>query len=135
MLVNERQLMAGLPVKAPVGGETVPMKQIPDFLFSSGVIGSCIGIIPENGHILAPCDGVVSEIADTNHALTFQTCDGMEILLLVGIDTFTLNGNGLCPLVKEGETVTAGQSVLEADIDQIRHAGLSPIIITVLCNS
>ncbi len=134
LLVNERQLMAGLQVKAPVGGETVPMKQIPDFLFSSGVIGSCIGIMPENGHILAPCDGVVSEIADTNHALTFRTEDGMEILLLVGIDTFTLNGSGLCPLVKEGETVTAGQSVLEADLEQIRHAGLSPIIITVLCN-
>ena len=134
LLVNERQLMAGLQVKAPVGGETVPMKQIPDFLFSSGVIGRCIGIMPENGHILAPCDGVVSEIADTNHALTFRTDDGMEILLLVGIDTFTLNGSGLCPQVKEGEIVIAGQSVLEADLEQIRNAGLSPIIITVLCN-
>ncbi len=125
---------AGLTISAPVGGETVPMAQIPDFLFSSGVIGSSIGIMPENGHVLAPCDGIVAEIADTGHALTFRTDDGMEILLLVGIDTFTLNGSGLCPLVKEGETVTAGQSVMEADLDQIRHAGLSPIIITVLCN-
>lgn len=127
-------VMANLPLKAPVGGETVPMKQIPDIMFSSGVIGSSIGIMPENGHILAPCDGVVLEIADTNHALTFRTEDGMEILLLIGIDTFTLNGDGLCPLVKEGDTVAAGQPVMEADLEKISHAGLSPIIITVLCS-
>lgn len=127
-------IMANLPLKAPVGGETVPMRQIPDIMFSSGVIGSSIGIMPENGHILSPCDGVVFEIADTNHALTFRTEDGMEILLLIGIDTFTLNGDGLCPLVKVGDTVTAGQPVMEADLEKISHAGLSPIIITVLCS-
>ncbi len=110
------------------------MKQIPDVIFSSGVIGSCIGILPDDGRILAPCDGVVSEIADTAHALTFKTADDMEILLLAGIDTFTLNGEGLRPLVAEGETVTRGQPVLEADLDRIRAAGLSPIIITVLSN-
>lgn len=125
---------AELPLCAPVGGETVPMKQIPDVMFSSGVIGSCIGIMPDSGHILAPCDGVVFEIADTSHALTFRTDDGMEILLLVGIDTFTLNGRGLTPLVREGETVTRGQPVMEADLAQIRAAELSPIVITVLCH-
>lgn len=122
-----------LPFTAPVGGETVPMKQIPDVMFSSGVIGNCIGIMPENGHILAPCDGVVKEIADTKHALTFQTADGAEILLLVGLDTFTLGGEGLSPLVAEGETVVSGQAVLDADLERIKEAGLSPIIITVLC--
>ncbi len=123
-----------LALTAPVSGQTVPMKQIPDVIFSSGVIGSCIGILPDDGRILAPCDGVVSEIADTAHALTFKTTDDMEILLLAGIDTFTLNGEGLRPLVAEGESVTRGQPVLEADLDRIRAAGLSPIIITVLSN-
>ena len=108
------------------------MKQIPDVMFSSGVIGSCIGIMPDSGHILAPCDGVVVEIADTGHALTFRTGDGMEILLLAGIDTFTLHGDGLTPLVAEGETVFKGQPVMEADLERIRAAGLSPMVITVL---
>ena len=90
--------------------------------------------MPDNGHILAPCSGVVTEIADTSHALTFHTADGMEVLLLIGIDTFTLNGKGLNLLVEEGETVTAGQKVMEADLEQIKKAGLSPLIITVLCN-
>ena len=134
-LMASRELgVESLPVTAPVDGETVPMNQIPDIIFSSGVIGNCMGIQPENGHILAPCSGVVTEIADTNHALTFRTADGMEILLLVGIDTFTLNGKGLSPLVQEGETVAAGQKVMEADLEQIEKAGLSPLVITVLCN-
>ena len=134
LTVSGRLDAGSLTLTAPVGGETVPMKQIPDLMFSSGVIGSCIGIMPDSGHILAPCDGCVTEIADTCHELTIQTADGMEILLLAGIDTFTLNGDGLRPLVREGERVTAGQSVMEADLDRIRQAGLSPIVITVLSN-
>ena len=123
-----------LPLTAPASGETVPMKQIHDVVFSSGVIGNCIGILPENGRILAPCDGTVLEIADTCHALTFRTADGMEILLLVGRDTFTLNGEGLRPLVAEGDAVKRGQPVMDADLARIREAGLSPIVITVLCD-
>ena len=123
-----------LPLAAPVSGETVPMKEIPDIMFSSGVIGKCIGIMPESGQILAPCDGEVVEIADMKHALTFKTNEGMEILLLVGIDTFTLNGEGLNPLVDEGTVVTKGQPVMDADLDKIREANLSPIVITVLSN-
>lgn len=126
---------AALPLTAPVDGETVPMRQIPDIIFSSGVIGSCIGILPENGHILAPCSGVVAEIADTAHAITFRNEKGMEILLIAGIDTFTLNGRGLSPLVKAGDSVTAGQPLMEMDLNLIRNAGLSPMIITVLSNS
>ena len=134
-LMTARRADAGsVSFTAPADGETVPMKQIPDIMFSSGVIGSCIGVMPDNGHILAPCSGVVTEIADTSHALTFRTADGMEVLLLIGIDTFTLNGRGLTLLVGEGETVAAGQKVAEADLEQIEKAGLSPLIITVLCN-
>ena len=126
---------AALPLTAPVDGETVPMRQIPDIIFSSGVIGSCIGILPENGQILAPCNGVVAEIADTAHAITFRNEKGMEILLIAGIDTFTLNGRGLSPLVKAGDSVTAGHPLMEMDLNLIRNAGLSPMIITVLSNS
>ncbi len=129
-----RRALAELPLTAPVSGETVPMREIPDVMFSSGVIGSCIGVMPESGHILAPCDGVVMEIPDTSHALAFKAADGMEILLLTGIDTFILNGDGLHPLVREGETVTRGQPVMEADLEKIRSAGLSPIVITALMN-
>ena len=134
LMPGRRHDGSGLALAAPVGGDTVPMQDIPDVMFSSGVIGSCIGIMPDSGRLLAPCDGVVTEIADTRHALTFKTSDGTEILLLAGLDTFTLNGLGLRALVKEGDAVTRGQPVMEADLALIRNAGLSPIIITVLCS-
>ncbi|SKB72909.1 PTS system, sucrose-specific IIC component [Lachnospiraceae bacterium] len=123
---------SNLSIAAAADGETVPMNCIPDIMFSSGVIGRCVGIMPENGHIFAPCDGVISEIVDTKHAITFRIDDSTEIILLVGIDTFTLNGKGLKPLVKEGESVTAGQAVMEVELEKIVQAGLSPIVITVL---
>ena len=135
LMLDDRTGTGSLSITAPVGGETVPMRQIPDIIFSSGIIGSCIGILPDNGHILVPCSGVVAEIADTAHAITFREENGMEILLVAGIDTFTLNGSGFTPLVKAGDSVTAGQPLMEVDLNQIRSAGLSPMIITVLSNS
>jgi PTS system sucrose-specific IIC component len=132
LLKSKQYGLNELNLVAPVGGEIVPMREIPDIMFSSGVIGSCVGIMPENGHILAPCEGVVSEIADTLHALTIRSSKDTEILLLVGIDTFTLNGNGLKPLVSEGDTVHPGQPLMEVDLEQVEKAGLSPIVITVL---
>lgn len=125
---------SNLSISAAADGKTVPMSCIPDIMFSSGVIGKCMGIMPENGHIFAPCDGVISEISDTKHAMTFRIDDSTDIILLVGIDTFTLNGKGLKPLVKEGESVTAGQKVMEVELEKITQAGLSPIVVTVLSN-
>ena len=121
-----------ISIAASADGKTVPMKDIPSIMFSSGVIGKCVGIMPENGRVFAPCDGVVSDIADTNHEMTFRLDDGMEIILLAGIDTFSLNGDGISPLVKVGDKVTAGQEVMNLDLDKINNAGLSPIIITVM---
>ena len=77
---------------------------------------------------------MISEIADTSHAITLREEDGMEILLIAGIDTFSLNGRGLSPLVKAGDSVTAGQPIMEMDLSQVRSAGLSPMVITVLSN-
>ena len=70
---------AALPLTAPVDGETVPMRQIPDIIFSSGVIGSCIGILPDSGHILAPCDGVVKQIV-ANKGAVVATGDTLLVI-------------------------------------------------------
>lgn len=129
--LESRRGSSDFRIVAPADGETIPMKDIPDIMFSSGVIGNCIGIMPENGNVAAPCDGVISEIADAKYELTLKTADGMEIFLLAGIDTYKLKGEGINVLVSEGETVKAGQKVMEADIEMIRQAGLSPIVITI----
>jgi len=94
-------------------------------------MGKCIGILPDDGTISAPVDGTVTSVAKTKHAITFRTEDGRELLLHAGINTVRLGGDGFTVFVEAGDTVTAGQKVMTMDIDRIRTAGLSPIVIVV----
>ncbi len=118
---------------APADGKLVPMKDIPDPAFSSGILGECTGIEPENGRIYAPCDGTVSSVAETKHAVTLLMTDGRKILIHAGIDTVQLRGDGFTVFVREGDAVAAGDLLLEADLEKIRKAGLSPMVITACC--
>ncbi len=105
------------------------MSGIPDEVFSSGMMGECLGIIPEEGTIYAPISGVVTTVAKTGHAVTFRN-DNTEILVHAGLDTVNLNGKGFSVMVKEGQTVRHGQPVMEADIAMIRSEGYDPMVIT-----
>ena len=116
---------------APADGELVPMNEIPDPVFSSGQLGECIGILPDNGSIFSPCSGTVTHIAETGHAVTVRSDEGGEVLLHVGIDTVKLGGKGFDVLVREGERVNSSQKIMEADLDIIRESGYSPMVIMV----
>ena len=117
---------------APVDGMLVPMERIPDEAFSSGVLGRCVGVIPENGDICAPCGGTVTMVADTLHAVGIRSDGGRNVLVHVGIDTVSLGGNGFDCHIKVGERVEKGQLLLTADLERIRSAGLDPIVITAV---
>lgn len=114
---------------SPVDGNLIPRDEIPDPAFAFGTMWQCLGIMPENGTIYAPCDGIVSGIAATKHAINFTSTDGREILVHVGIDTVSLNGRGFTVLVQEGAAVSKGDIVMEVDLDVIRAAGLSPVVV------
>lgn len=124
-----RQL-PGLPegVRAPAEGEWIPMKEIPDPVFSAGIMGKCVGILPKDGKIYAPVSGKVTTVADTGHAVSVQG-GGEEILVHAGLDTVRLKGEGFTVYVREGDTVKQGQLMMEADIRLIRERGYNPIII------
>ena len=117
-------------IKAPADGELVPMAEIPDPVFSSGMMGECIGIIPEDGIIYAPISGIVKTSIKNKHAITF-TNESSELLVHVGIDTVKLNGEGFTIKVADGQTVEQGQPVLEADIAKIKKVGYNPMVIVV----
>lgn len=114
---------------SPVDGKLIPRDEIPDPAFAFGTMWQCLGIMPENGTIYAPCDGIVSGIAATKHAINFTSTDGREILVHVGIDTVSLNGRGFTVLVQEGASVSKGDIVMEVNLDVIRAAGLSPVVV------
>ena len=116
-------------IAAPADGELIPMEDIPDPAFSSGKLGPCLGIMPENGSVYSPCDGIISLIAETKHAVTITASDGRNILVHAGIDTVRLAGKGMDVLAGEGDFVLQGQKIMEINIDQIREAGFSPMVI------
>lgn len=119
-------------VTAPFSGTLVPLSEVPDETFASGVLGEGIAIEPSDGLFCSPVDGTVETIAETKHAIGFAADNGLEILVHVGLETVSLNGEGFEILVKEGDRVKAGQPVAKADLTLIRERGLKTITSIVL---
>jgi len=122
-----------ITVYAPLSGTVIPLSEVKDEAFSSGALGQGAAVIPAEGKLYAPADGVIAAFFPTGHAVGIQTADGVEILIHVGMDTVRLNGKGFDKKVNQGDTVKKGDLILEFDLQVIEEAGLSdvtPVIIT-----
>lgn len=120
---------------APLKGKAIAREAIPDETFASGVLGDGIGIEPEIGLVVAPCDGEIASLTDSRHAIGMTGPEGMEILIHVGIDTVNMNGDGFELFVAMGEKVKAGQKLLAFDINKIKAAGYSTTTAVLVANS
>lgn len=120
-------------IYSPAKGEVIPLKEIPDEVFSEGMVGKGCGIKPSEGKIYAPFDGEIVLIANTKHAIALKSSDRIELLIHIGMDTVKMNGKGFNPTVKVGDTVKCGQLIMEFSIPYIEEAGYvatTAIIIT-----
>ncbi|MDM8299293.1 PTS beta-glucoside transporter subunit IIBCA [Collinsella tanakaei] len=120
-------------IVSPIRGTAIPMNQVSDPVFASEAMGGGIAIIPDEGKLYAPAGGTVIVLAETGHAVGMNTDDGTEILMHIGIDTVGLEGKPFTPHVKVGEHVTAGQLLMDIDLDYIVAQGfdtVTPVIIT-----
>jgi len=122
---------AQLDVAAVADGELIPMSEIPDEAFAEGVLGACVGILPENGNVYSPCDGVIKSVADTKHAIVVESAEGIQYLIHMGIETVKLNGEGFSVNVEVGQLVKLGDLIAVMDLKTIEKQGCSTIIITV----
>ncbi|POA99617.1 phosphoenolpyruvate--protein phosphotransferase [Chromobacterium sinusclupearum] len=122
-----------LDILAPLSGWLVPLDSVPDPVFAGKMVGDGISLDPTSGSLLAPVGGVVSNLHPAHHALTITTAEGVEVMVHVGIDTVMLKGEGFFPLIEQGQQVSAGQPVIDFDLDLVgRKAAslLTQIIIT-----
>ncbi len=119
---------------SPAKGTIVPMQEIRDDVFSSGALGTCIGVDPADGRIVAPADGEIIQVADTLHAIGIQA-GSLEILIHVGIDTVDMNGEGFKSKVKEGQMVRKGEELLTVDLQKVAAAGHPATVITAVTNT
>lgn len=118
---------------APVSGEIVPIEQVPDEAFASKAVGDGVAIKPTGKTVVAPVAGTLVKIFNTNHAFCLETADGVEIVVHMGLDTVALGGKGFSRLVEEGATVSAGQPVLEMDLDFLNanaRSMISPVVVS-----
>lgn len=122
-------------IVAPVVGKVVAQADIPDETFAAGVLGEGVGIEPEYGVVYAPYDGVISSVAESKHAIGITGPGEMELLIHVGVDTVSMNGDGFNCLVSEDEEVKKGQKLMEFDKAKIAAAGHPDVVVVLLTNS
>lgn len=133
--VNEEQksMYKQIDIGSPVKGKVLKLESIKDDAFASGVLGKGAAVLPEEGNVFAPANGVVSTLFPTLHALGMETEEGVEILIHIGLDTVQLNGEGFEAMVKEGDRVQKGQLLIKFDKDFIEEKGFcleTPVIVT-----
>ena len=122
-----------LTVLSPFKGKIIPLDQVKDNTFSSGLIGKGVAIEPEIGKLISPFNGIVESIFKTQHSIGLKSDSGIEILIHIGIDTVRLNGQFFHCYMQEGQKIKQGALLIEFDIESISNAGYditTPIIIT-----
>ena len=124
-----------IEVASPATGFVLPLDQVSDPVFASGVMGPGVGINPVSGVIVSPVSGEVIVAASTGHAFGIRTDDGIELLVHIGIDTVQMNGAGFTGAIAQGTMVRAGQTLVTADLDAIAAAGYPSTVILVVTNA
>ncbi len=131
--VKNEQLISRLEIASPIKGGVIRQADMKDEAFGSGALGKGAAILPEEGKVYAPDDGVISAFFPTLHAIGVMTDMGAELLIHVGLDTVQLNGEGFHAFVSEGDRVKKGQLLLEFDITFIQGKGYcieTPVLVT-----
>lgn len=123
-----------IKILSPLTGTIIPIEEVPDEVFSEKVLGDGCAVIPKDGKIFSPIDGVISSVAETEHAYGITNDSGLEILVHFGLDTVALKGKGFKCFVKVGDRVKAGDLIAEADISFIKSHGINPTTPVIICD-
>ena len=120
---------------SPVNGTQIPLSEVADETFASEMLGTTVAVEPADGKIVAPCDGEVSNIFETGHAVCITTEAGGELLIHIGIDTVKMDGKGFTKKVSDGDKVHAGDILVETDLEEIKNAGYQTTTMMILTNT
>jgi beta-glucoside PTS system EIICBA component len=133
--VSEDGTSASVTVTSPITGKVMNLSEVPDEAFSSGTLGKGCAVLPSVGEVRSPCDGIISVLPSTSHAVGITSNSGADILIHVGMNTVELNGKGFTVSVKEGQKVKKGDLIIAFDMDTITKAGYSIITPVIVSNT
>ncbi len=123
----------GNGIVSPLEGKLISLQNVNDEVFSAGILGDGMAVIPEKGELYAPADASIDTVFDSKHAISMVCGNGAELLLHVGLETVKLDGKYFEPQVKSGDHVKAGQLLMKFDLKSLKKEGfdvVTPIIIT-----
>ncbi|WP_336163765.1 PTS glucose transporter subunit IIA [Fusobacterium polymorphum] len=118
-------------IYSPINGKVIKLKEVPDEAFAQKMVGDGCAIEPDKGSICSPIEGQLMNIFPTNHAIIFETIDGLEMIVHFGIDTVKLDGKGFQKLREPGP-IKVGDEIVKYNLDEIKDnvpSTRSPIII------
>lgn len=115
-------------------GTVISIEEVNDDVFSNKMMGDGFAVIPTNGDIFAPIAGKVLSVFPTKHAVGIQTASGIEVLLHMGIDTVSLNGDPFTVYIEEGQQIARGQLIATVDLKALEEANRSNDMIVIFTN-
>lgn len=121
-------------IVSPMTGEIKPISEVEDQAFAQELMGKGIAIVPTEGKVYAPFDGVVEALYRTKHAIGLKANNGVEILIHIGVDTVSLKGKYFNAHIKQGQAIQAGDLLVEFDPEGITSAGYNTITSIVVTN-
>ncbi|WP_026959232.1 PTS glucose transporter subunit IIA [Aliagarivorans taiwanensis] len=133
MISDDGANAAGIEIIAPLSGEIVAIEEVPDVVFAEKIVGDGIAIRPAGNKMVAPCDGTIGKIFETNHAFSLESSDGIELFVHFGIDTVELKDEGFTRIAEEGQEVKMGDTIIEFDLavlEEKAKSTLTPVVIS-----
>lgn len=122
-------------LSCPMKGEIKALSEVNDKTFSEGILGQGVAILPSEGKLYAPCDGTVSSLFETKHAIGITSNDGVEMLVHIGLETVTLGGKYFNAKVDTDDTIKKGDLLIEFDLDAIKKEGFDTITPVLVVNA
>ncbi|WP_170007101.1 PTS sugar transporter subunit IIA [Bacillus fonticola] len=132
---QKKQAEPTVAVKAPLTGTIVQLEEVPDPVFSQKMMGDGVAIQPTEGKVVSPVDGEIIQVFPTKHAVGLKADNGLEILIHIGLETVSMNGEGFEAHVSEGKRVSVGDPLVTFDLEKVKAEAKSTITPVILTNA
>ena len=134
LVSDDKKDTGTIEIIAPLSGEIVNIEDVPDVVFAEKIVGDGIAIKPTGNKMVAPEDGTIAKIFETNHAFSIESDSGVELFVHFGIDTVELKGEGFKRIAEEGQRVKVGDTVIEFDLPLLEEKAKSTLTPVVISN-
>ena len=131
----KKEITGPIEIVSPISGKLIPLNEVNDDVFSNGLVGKGIAIIPNEGRVVAPISGIVETVLKSKHAIAIKSDEGVEILIHVGLDTVNLEGKHYIVHVKNGDRINIGDKLIDFNIEEIKKLGYELTTPVLIINS